>query len=424
MDQLNFTHNPLDSGEQMHLAHDDVDMSEAHLVPNESPDFRDDETLAALHDEAVELYATKMRVVPECIPRPKLITIYFDPDRALVPAVPTDLQLIVYFTIYNCIARGNFLALKSSAQHLDISRAIWYYGVDPGHAFAMFSHHIRWNIIIMTFLWSTGFDTQYCKPGCAEFVVQFIKAWIESLVYKYNINHNDFSEREKFIHLWKTCPFDLYIFSRNDEEKMSGRIEFLSKKLNNTKDLPKHEDFVQAVRSGKITPELFERYGPALAFQWVMGKEDKAKVDQKAADEANDNQQIDLDIQKAKEAMAASAAKLERMEARRAAGERFDEEDVAIAYEPSFDPFPDDVHPGIGHVVWDKGILETLRFPLDAEPKTFKQIQKARPKPDETTFYISKAQIFGGVFAVKRKEDEHDGPGYETLVTAFNTKLL
>ena len=129
-------------------------------------------------------------------------------------------------------------------------------------------------------------------------------------------------------------------------------------------------------------------------------------------------------MQRAKEALAASTAKLQRMQVMRAAGKSFDEEDVAIAYEPTFDPFPDDVNPGMGHVAWKEGILAALRSPLDAEPKTFKQIQNTRSKPDETRFYMSRAHIFQGVFEVKRKEDEHEGPGYETLTHIFGTKLL
>jgi len=56
----------------------------------------------------------------------------------------------------------------------------------------MFSHHIRWNVIIMAFLWASGFDPQYCKPGCEESVKSFIKAWIESLVYDYDLNDISF----------------------------------------------------------------------------------------------------------------------------------------------------------------------------------------------------------------------------------------
>ncbi|KAF2832340.1 hypothetical protein CC86DRAFT_451884 [Ophiobolus disseminans] len=320
-----------------------------------------------------------MRHVPERIPRPAIITIYFDPDRALVPTIPTDLQLIVYFTIYNYIAKGKFFELKSSAQPLDISRAIWYYGVDKGHAFAMFSHHIRGNVIIMAFLWSSGFDTRYCEPGCGD---------------------------------------------SNDEKKMKKRIETLSKKLNNTENLPKHDDFVAAVRSGKITPELFEQFGPALALQWVMQKEGKGKADQENIDEANDVKQANLDLDQARKDVAASTARLRRMEERRAAGLPLDEEDTAIAHEPTFDPFPDIVHPGMGHVAWDQGILKELRFPLEAEPMTTKQVEKARPKFDKTTSYITPDQIFNGVFELKTKAEECDGPGYETLVSMLGSKLL
>lgn len=55
-----------------------------------------------------------------------------------------------------------------------MSRAIWYYGVDKGHAFATFSHHVWWNVLIMTFLWAKNFDPQYCRHGCEDLVKQFV----------------------------------------------------------------------------------------------------------------------------------------------------------------------------------------------------------------------------------------------------------
>jgi hypothetical protein len=413
MDELHFAGDEYAVKGKMFRTDDDVDMDDDDPDEDEAPKVLDDDALEDRHKETEHL----------CIPRPSLLTIYFNPKSALIAAVPDDLQLIVYFFIYNSIVNYNFMALKIG-QSLDTCRAIWYYGVDKGHAFAMFSHHIRWNIIIMTFLWVTGFDPKYCKPGCGEFVLQFIEAWLESLVFEHETIANSFGERELFIRLWKDCPFDLYYFNFRDKQRMRGRITRLYKKLNDMPNLPSHVDFVEAVRSGKVKEELWEKHGPALALQWVCGTENWAKEKQNKIDKTNIAEQIDLNVEQAKKDLEAATTKRERMEARFAAGERMDDADVALAFESSFDPFPDDVHAGMGHVAWDDDVLEALRTPLDAEPKTTSEIEKARPEADEKSFYITREQIFDGVFALDDKADDGEGVGYDTLADLLKVTVI
>jgi hypothetical protein len=131
--------------------------------------------VVASHLLAERNYAIKTFKIPErAVPLPSLFDIYFRPERCGVPVVPGDLQLGFYFSAYNDIARAGFVAQKQQ-QSMSISRTIWFYGLDSAHAFTMYSNHIRWNVIIMSFIWASGFDEQYCKPACGPFVIQFIK---------------------------------------------------------------------------------------------------------------------------------------------------------------------------------------------------------------------------------------------------------
>jgi hypothetical protein len=115
----------------------------------------------------------KETMVEHVVPLPDLFTICFEPKRIVVATVPTDLKLIILFAIYDKIAKTMFVAQKN--QDIHINRAIWFYGVDFGHAFNTLNQHIRYNVMIMAFLWMSDFDPRYCKPGCRDFVIQFIK---------------------------------------------------------------------------------------------------------------------------------------------------------------------------------------------------------------------------------------------------------
>jgi hypothetical protein len=140
-------------------------------------------------------------------------------------------------------------------------------------------------------------------------------------------------------------------------------------------------------------------------------------------DADNDLSEADLVLQEAKKNPAAKEAKRRRIQERIAAGLLLDEADVTGADEPSFNPFPEDNHSGMSHVVWYDGIVGSLRKPIDAHlphPRLAKE--KDRPKADESTFYISRQQIFGEVFKVKRGK-EKSGPGISTLVYLMETKL-
>lgn len=125
---------------------------------------------AAAHNFAIKTF----KIPKEVILLPSLRSIYFHPDEVLVPNAPPNLQTFVYFAIYNEIATANFFADKGLP--VEINRAIWFYGLDKRHSFSRFFDQIRYNVILMAFVWASDFDLRYCKEGCKRFVKAFLRA--------------------------------------------------------------------------------------------------------------------------------------------------------------------------------------------------------------------------------------------------------
>jgi len=146
----------------------DIDMLDA---PNET----DEEHLFALHAQAQHTYKIKTSKLPG---RPRLEVLYLHRECALFPRAPHNLQITVYLSMYNRIAAAAFVAQKHLAW--DVCEVIWYYGGDEGHTFDWRKNSTHWNIVLMCFVWASGFDAAFCRPGCEEFVKGFIMvSWPE-----------------------------------------------------------------------------------------------------------------------------------------------------------------------------------------------------------------------------------------------------
>jgi hypothetical protein len=195
---------------------------------------------------------------------------------------------------------------------------------------------------------------------------------------------------------------------------MAGRIEYLHKQLE-TKDLPKHDDLVKAIRNDEISEEMFEKYGAVLALQWVIGRVENARDEQEDVDLENELNQSELDLAE------------ERRHLKRYADGLPIHDDVKGEEEDDFDPFPEDVHPGLSRVAWDdaSGIVMPLLLPVDValpHPKNVRE--KDRPDVDKQTFYTSNEQVFNGIFKIGRGRVEELGEGMATLTHMTQTKLI
>lgn len=124
---------------------------------------------------------------------------------------------------------------------------------------------------------------------------------------------------------------------------MSRRIEFLMRQINNNGHiLPDPNDLIAACRRGSTSQEFFEKYGAALTLQWVVGREEKAKLDQNDVNKENDLNDHELADAKTRQDLAAANARIKRIKDRIAAGLPLDDEDAAFADAPTLDPFPNE----------------------------------------------------------------------------------
>jgi hypothetical protein len=91
--------------------------------------------------------------------------------------------------------------------------------------------------------------------------------------------------------------------------------------------------------------------------------------------------------------------------------------------EDEFDPFPGQPHNSLHEVVWQEGVLAALLIPLDPTlPHPCDVRDKHRPEADKSTFYISKEQIFDGIFKIA-KSTEAEGVSIATLTEMMRTKI-
>jgi hypothetical protein len=111
-----------------------------------------------------------------------------------------------------------------SQQHIDITRAIFYYRLDHNHQLFRYHDSARWNISIYLALLSSpphisnstprsySHSTSYFSPGGRRFATAYLNAVLETHNSPYT-----FSFREAFVRLWKTSPYDLFRITKGGQ---------------------------------------------------------------------------------------------------------------------------------------------------------------------------------------------------------------
>lgn len=188
-----------------------------------------------LHWKAQANLVEKLSILhPRTMPlNPSLSTIYnesntnIDKDSTTYTRnIPHNLQLPFIFTNYNNIINANRTALKSSVQSLDVSRAIWYWGIDPTQSFFKDHEQIHYNIILMILVIISAATNEHTKTEGRRFAWAFIMAWVELLD-----NDDSFRHRDQFISIWKTGPYDLIVFNAAQKQRVKHAVEALKAKV-------------------------------------------------------------------------------------------------------------------------------------------------------------------------------------------------
>ena len=139
---------------------DDVQMTGAITTGNDS-------IVTDLHSQCSRNPSIKTRRIGRFNHSLPTLSALYDNPAFAVPTVPAGLQLPLFFAAYNDIARTEYVITKDL--HIDLIQLRWFYGVARSHCFWN-SLHVRYNVIIMAFLVSTGFGKEYCVPDCRAFV--------------------------------------------------------------------------------------------------------------------------------------------------------------------------------------------------------------------------------------------------------------
>jgi hypothetical protein len=192
----------------------------------------------------------------------------------------------------------------------------------------------------------------------------------------------------------------LYHFSKRDKRKMESRIKYLRAQIKamddkTQEDIPDQEhapsllDFIEAMRSSGN--EVFEKHGAILVYQWVLQRDEKAKEEQDKVDLL----QAKMDLENAQK-------EAERIELSLSEDDEMGDE---------FDSYPNRCHTPLRNIDWKEGTFASLLISIDPTlPHPSKVSYKDRPAADESAFFISREEIFDGIFGVGHSVED-DGRG-------------
>ncbi|KAF2439640.1 hypothetical protein P171DRAFT_501974 [Karstenula rhodostoma CBS 690.94] len=187
-----------------------------------------------------------------------------------LPHIPPDLRLDFLLKHRAMIDAHSRLAIKDAEkQHINITRAIYFWRFDDLHQFQRYHDSARWNIaIFVALLTDRTHDEPKSEIGKAtcdnpksakakaarEFVVAYLAAVLE--------HHNDaatFEKREAFIKLWKSTKYDLFTFNSAQKQTMKRDMKRLSnewqaelERIQKAKDLGNNEYEVETAYNAKV----------------------------------------------------------------------------------------------------------------------------------------------------------------------------
>lgn len=185
-------------------------------------------------------------------------------------SIPPDLRLEFLLKHRATIDAHSRLAIKDAEkQHIDVTRAIFFWRVDDLHQFQRYHDSARWNIAIfialLTDMAYIESDPEEARSACnnpssaeAKAGRQFAMAYLAAVLE----HHNDaavFGKREAFVQLWKISKYDLFTFNAAQKNTMKREMKRLTKewqaeleRILKAKDLGDSTKEVQEVYNAKV----------------------------------------------------------------------------------------------------------------------------------------------------------------------------
>ncbi|KAJ4299130.1 hypothetical protein N0V90_004374 [Kalmusia sp. IMI 367209] len=149
-----------------------------------------------------------------------------------LPHIPPDLRLDFLFKNRATIDEHGCLAIKDAEkQHIDITRAIFFYRLDEAHQFQRYHDAHRWNVAIFIALLAlpddrrgTYDESMPLAPSARNFMI----AYLATILEHYN-DPGNFEKREAFVKLWKEGEYDFFTFITSHKSILKSDMKRLGK---------------------------------------------------------------------------------------------------------------------------------------------------------------------------------------------------
>ncbi|KAJ4350348.1 uncharacterized protein N0V89_008969 [Didymosphaeria variabile] len=247
----------------------------ATLILDESPQtctFEDGKALYLTAARVLESISAKLFT---CKPPPMLLPSIDDicrKDYAVEgPRIPYEYSMEFVISNINILAGQLQWVANPDREDIDpeVNKGIFFLNCDLQHSFSHWLPNIRYNVIVMTYLWALDvagcIDEELCNvPDVYWFWKSFIEAWVASLK-----PDSTFHKQKVFLDVWESSNLDLILFRHKNTEKIKIYLAQLKEKM------PKvpFEDarkFIELCDSGSITMDELKQVGPTYALHFVL----------------------------------------------------------------------------------------------------------------------------------------------------------
>jgi hypothetical protein len=161
------------------------------------------------------------------------------------------------------INKDGAVALKDN-QHLNITRAIWFYRIDPAHTFHGRNREIRYNVLGFLSCISKSLHQDHDVTKVA-FMKAFVLAYWEDLRRPLEFIH-----REHFIELWKASPYDLLEFRSGELKALNRTFKALRAQLKSYEESTRK-------RPDETDEQWKIRMAPLRATRWIIDQIEAAR---------------------------------------------------------------------------------------------------------------------------------------------------
>jgi hypothetical protein len=191
--------------------------------------------------------------------------------------IPSDIQLAFLLRNRALIDRASSMSIKRDVQQsLAITRAIFFYRLDPAHQFQRHHDTTRWNLALFTALLSlpdkSSANPTHMPPADKRFMTSYLAGVME--------HHNTpqtFTAREAFIKRWKNGVWDVYtIFGASQKKLLKKDVKFLNAEWKKELDAARRgigkEECEKRIAKfvGSVVPGRKDQ-GLPDAIQWYAG---------------------------------------------------------------------------------------------------------------------------------------------------------